>query len=86
MRPYPGKLSEEQRVFNYHHSRARRIIENAFGILRSRWRIFSRPIKASIENTEMYIMAALSLHNYLSQTENALYCPVEKSGRVIGEG
>ena len=76
MRPYPGKLAEEERVFNYRLSRSRRVIENVFGILRARWRIFSRPIKASIENTERYIMAAVCLHNYLRQTENALYCPL----------
>ena len=76
MRPYPGKLAEEERVFNYRLSRSRRVIENVFGILRARWRIFSRPIKASIENTERYIMAAVCLHNYLRQTENALYFKV----------
>ena len=65
MRPYPGKLTEEERVLNYRLSRSRHVIENAFGILRARRRIFSRPIKASIENTERYIMAAVCLHNYL---------------------
>ena len=59
-------------IYNYRHSRARRVIENAFGILRARWRIFSQPIKASVQNTEKYVMACLCLHNYLRQTENSL--------------
>ena len=75
MRPYPGKLPEEERIYNYRHSRARRTIENAFGILVARWRLFHRPIKASIQNTESYVMACLCLHNYLRQTENSLYTP-----------
>lgn len=75
MRPYPGKLSEEQRVFNYRQSRARRVIENAFGILTSRWRIFNTPIHANVENVESYVRATIVLHNYLRQTENASYCP-----------
>ena len=75
MRPYPDKLTEEQAIFNYRLSRCRRVIENTFGILRARWRIFSRPVKASVENIKRYTQAAVCLHNYLRQTENALYSP-----------
>lgn len=75
MRPYPGKLAEPERVFNYRLSRARRVIENAFGLLRARWRIFSRPIKSSVENVQNFTFAAIALHNYLRQTDNAMYCP-----------
>ena len=38
MRPYPGRSVNifEKRVYNYRVSRARRTIENAFGIMVSR--------------------------------------------------
>lgn len=75
-RPYPGKhLTEEKRIFNYRLSRARRVIENAFGILRARWGIFRGPIQGSVETVECIIQATVCLHNYLRQTETALYCP-----------
>ena len=76
MRPYPGKLTEEQRIFNYRLSRARRVIENyTFGILVARWRIFNTPINATIENAESYVLATMALHSYLRLTDNAFYTP-----------
>ena len=88
MRPFPGKLTELQRSFDYRLSRARRTIENAFGILAARWQIFHTPMRANIENAENYTLACLALHNYLRLTENALYCPsgfvdsVDDTGRI----
>ena len=76
MRPYPGHLSEEERILRYRLSRARRVIENTFGILAARWRIYHSPIIASIENAEGYVLATITLHNYLRLTDNAVYTPV----------
>ena len=80
MRSYPRTdLScDKKKIYNYRHSRARRVIENAFGISSTRWRIFYKPIKSiksTLENAENYTVACLALHNYLRQTENAVYTP-----------
>ena len=41
MKPYPSRnLSEERQLFNYRLSRARRISENVFGLLASRFHVF----------------------------------------------
>lgn len=80
MRPYPGQfLNEKKSVFNYRLSRARRIIENTFGILVSRWRIFTRSICLKPEHVDAIIMAAINLHNFLMMENNStgenIYCP-----------
>ena len=74
--PYPGRnLNEIQQIFNYRLSWARRVIENCFGILCARWKIFRRPIKAGMHLIQNIVKATICLHNYLRLTENAGYLP-----------
>ncbi|KYN50224.1 hypothetical protein ALC62_04152 [Cyphomyrmex costatus] len=79
LRPYPGKqkITPQKRIFNYRLSRARRVIENCFGILVSKWRIFRKPIIASVSTTTRIIQAAIVLHNWLRKNDlsNCLNLP-----------
>ena len=75
MRPYPGKLTEEERVFNNCLSRAARVIQNCFSILAGWCKIFSTPIEASGVNAERYTLAYIALREYLHQTNKPSYCP-----------
>ena len=74
MRQYPGKLVEQERVFNYGLSKARGVTENCFDIPVAKWRIFSTPIEASELKAERYTLTCIALHNYLRQTNNPSYC------------
>lgn len=70
LKPYPGnRLTLKQKIFNYRLSRARRIVENGFGILAARFRVFEKPIPYSPEKVVKIIKACCALHNWLRQTK-----------------
>ncbi|KAF0758029.1 protein ALP1-like, partial [Aphis craccivora] len=66
LRPYPGKQlvnNIKKKVFNYRLSRARRTIENTYGIACSKWRILNKAIKTNVEITIIITKAVCILHN-----------------------
>ncbi|CAK1591625.1 unnamed protein product [Parnassius mnemosyne] len=67
----------EKKIYNYRVSRARRIVENAFGILASRFRIFHTEINIEPKNIDSVVLACCALHNYLTETNQANYSPPE---------
>ncbi|KAL1469818.1 hypothetical protein MTO96_024800 [Rhipicephalus appendiculatus] len=74
MRPFPGSREDpSERIFNYRLSRARRCVENAFGILQARFRIFRGPINLSPENAKRAVKAACVLHNFLCMESSGRY-------------
>ena len=78
IKPYSQTgFTTERRIFNYRLSRARRIVENAFGILANRFRVFMTPIGLEPEKVETIVLACCSLHNFLSScpTSHSLYSP-----------
>lgn len=78
MKPYPQRnISLEERIYNYRHSRARRLLENLFGIMANRWRVFLTPIQLSPTFVEDLTLAALTLHNFLrpNKVSKQIYSP-----------
>ena len=69
-------LTIDKRIYNYRHSRARRISEKLFGILANRYRIFSTMIPLSPRCVEN-ILSTLALHKMLwkSTSSRNLYRP-----------
>lgn len=68
MRPFPGTQTsghEDKKVFNYRLSRARRVSENAFGILVKKFRLYQRKLQISPEHLDTVVLATCCLHNFL---------------------
>ena len=66
MKPYPNrKLTHGSRIFNYRLSRARRVVENAFGILSNRFRCLLTTMQQDPNNVLRIAMACCVLHNLL---------------------
>ena len=65
MRPYPGNLENEQRVYNFRLSRARRCIENSFGIMVLRFGVLKSDLNMDPKNAKTIATACCVLHNIL---------------------
>ena len=59
MGPFPRggrmQIPDDERVFNYRLSRAHCIVENAFGILAQRWRVFQRKLCLKASNGDKVV-------------------------------
>ncbi|XP_041983244.1 protein ANTAGONIST OF LIKE HETEROCHROMATIN PROTEIN 1-like [Aricia agestis] len=73
--PYKNTLTTAEKIFNYRLSRARRIVENGFGILASRFRVLGKPIQVTEETTIKIVLCACTLHNWLRTTASNTYTP-----------
>ena len=71
MKPYSRRcLTPEERIANYRISRARRTVENAFGILANVFRLLHTPILLQPDRATIIIQAMCVLHNFLRQNVN----------------
>lgn len=68
LRPYPGpQVREDQnkKKFNDRLSRARKVVEDVFGQLTAKFRIYCRRLNALPKNVDTIVMTTCILHNYI---------------------
>lgn len=74
LKPYSQRhLNYERRIFNYRISRARNVVENAFGLMAARFRVFHTAINLEPMKVRYIVLAACVLHNFLVRSSSA-YC------------
>nr|CAI5838149.1 unnamed protein product [Callosobruchus analis] len=102
-RPLPGRQKDipylilgvhqkgsAERIFNYRLSRARRVVENAFGILSAVFRVLRKPLLLQPDRAKTIVLTAIYLHNFLRQSTSSrnIYTPrgtfdSEENGKFI---
>lgn len=64
LRPYSRRqLNNQRTIFNYRLSRARKVVECAFGIICQKWRLLLKSIEAPPTKAELYVKTVCLLHN-----------------------
>lgn len=61
------------------------MVESVFGILAAKWRIYRRPIIASVSTAVKIVQATVCLHNFVIQNENKLPLSKRRYTHVINE-
>lgn len=93
IKPYkPTKkepLKNEEVICNYRISRARRCVENAFGILVTKWACVGKTFHCKPENAKKIVAACCLLHNFMINQKYAPYIPdkyrdmIDENGEYI---
>ncbi|XP_066969032.1 uncharacterized protein [Macrobrachium rosenbergii] len=65
--------AKKKRIFNRRLSRARGVVEKAFGILTHSFGVFQGPINLAPEKAQVVILACCYLHNFLAMTKRSSY-------------
>lgn len=87
IRPYPksGIINDTRKKhFNAQLNQACRVVENAFGILAMKWRVFLRATETDVETAECIVKAACCLHNYIILNNNNRECKAAENEEDIG--
>nr|CAH7767345.1 unnamed protein product [Callosobruchus chinensis] len=78
IKPFEGNHEPRspERVFNYRHSRARRVVENALGIVSSVFRVLRKPMLLEPLIATKVVLSTLYLHNFLRKPPSrGIYTP-----------
>ncbi|XP_058056222.1 uncharacterized protein LOC131207618 [Anopheles bellator] len=87
MKPYPGHPTDKSKLsYNNRLCRARIVIENVFGILAAKFKVFASPIALQPAKAKQIINACIVLNNFLRRDDESRshYCPAGSMDRIQG--
>lgn len=72
MKPYSFRANDGgvERTFNYFLSKARRVVENAFGHLKARFRRIGKGLDNRIDKVLLIVKCCCVLHNFLNNNSD----------------
>lgn len=86
MKPFNFRnQNSAQRIFSYRLSRARRTVENAFGMLANKFRVLQTTIALEPSKVEKVLLACIALHNFLLKHNDQNYTPLNIIGTETRE-
>ena len=95
MKAFPdnGRLSQQQKTFNYRLSRARVVVEHAYGRLKGRWRCLLKRLDVSVRDVPELVAACCVLHNIMCEVHSDTFneewlegieSSIDRSTAVVG--
>ena len=70
-------MTDKEKIYNYRVCRARRVVENTFGILAQRWRIYQRTMNLAPDKVDAVVKATVVLHNFLTRENDGILAEVQ---------
>jgi len=71
LKPYLSEqLNDARKLYNRVLSSARAVVEQAFGLLKGRWRVLHDVVSAESELVPSIVEACVSLHNFLVERDD----------------
>ena len=73
IKPYSTRgMTNEERIFNYRLSRARRVVENAFGILAIHFQILLSSLQHEPSTVKLIVTTCMVIHNLVRMCYSGL--------------